>query len=255
MKAADTSQFFANSGHLSEEGVSLYVDALKLGRNEELPGVLLEHVRDCMRCKEEITGLYFLVTREDYSDAGPHPYFDAERPPREADRFRIFKIAASVVAVLAAAALIYIAVDRHATVRPDRPDLAALPPADTADAPAHPVPEETPPLSRRDDLLAARFVESPELEDLLRSPARSAETEIATPANGSRVRTGTLFRWRTTAEPPYEITVVNNQKRTVLTFQIDSSGFVWRDSLPKGLYYWKLGGDGSLLHVGKFVIR
>lgn len=254
MEADKTSQFFENEGHLTGEGVSLYVDALKMARTEDLPPAVPEHVQGCQQCKEEVTGLFALLSREDYSTVGRHPYFDREAIATERTRFRVLKIAASIVAVVGVGGLAYVSII-HMSTEEQRPESIAISPRVDTTHTVSPdsVTERRPP--RDQALLAARFVESPELEDLLRNPARSSTTEVFSPANGASVRRNSLFRWETPAQPPFEIAILDNQRQTIRSFQTDTSEFVLQDSLQKGLYYWKLGGEGSLLHVGKFVVR
>ncbi len=254
MEAGKIGQIFENGGHLTGEGVSLYVDALKMGRIGDLPPTVLEHVQGCQQCKEEITGLYALLSREDYSTVGRHPYFDREAIATERTRFRVLKIAASIVAVVGVGGLAYVSTIRMSTDE-QRPESTAVSlRVDTTSTLAPDSGTERRP-SRDQALLAARFVESPELEDLLRSPSRSSTTEVFSPANGATVRRNSLFRWETPAQPPFEIAILDNRRQTIRSFQTDTSEFVLQDSLQKGLYYWKIGGEGSLLHIGKFVVR
>jgi hypothetical protein len=116
-------------------------------------------------------------------------------------------------------------------------------------------PERQTPAVNRQELLAARFAGSPELEDLVQSTVRSEETSVHTPANGATVRSGARFSWTTSAHPPFELTVLDNQRHTVRSYRMATTQFVLRDSLEAGLYYWKLAAEGGLLHVGKFIVR
>ncbi len=104
-------------------------------------------------------------------------------------------------------------------------------------------------------ILAARFVESPEFEDLMRSSVRSAETEVHSPADGSTFHPGSTFRWTTSAQPPFDLTILNNRGFSIKSFKLRSNAFKMKDSLQAGLYYWKLVAEGNLLHVGKFTVR
>src|SRR5664279_4340394 len=70
--------FFDADAHLNEEGVALFVDALKLDRTGELPREVREHVAGCQTCKKEVTGLFSLLGDEDYGNTPEHPYFDHE---------------------------------------------------------------------------------------------------------------------------------------------------------------------------------
>jgi hypothetical protein len=104
-------------------------------------------------------------------------------------------------------------------------------------------------------IIAARFVESPELEDLMRSSVRSADTEVQSPANRSTVHRGSIFRWTTSAQPAFDVTILDNRGFSVKSFRLSTNAFVMKDTLQAGLYYWKLVAEGNLLHVGTFTVR
>ena len=119
------------------------------------------------------------------------------------------KIAASIVAVVGVGGLAYVSTIRMSTDE-QRPESTAVSlRVDTTSTLAPDSGTERRP-SRDQALLAARFVESPELEDLLRSPSRSSTTEVFSPANGATVRRNSLFRWETPAQPPFEIAILDN---------------------------------------------
>jgi hypothetical protein len=107
----------------------------------------------------------------------------------------------------------------------------------------------------RQQPLAAAFAESPEMEDLMKSAVRSEEVEVRSPADGSTVRPGIRFEWTATAKPPFELLILDNRERTVRSVQLQECAYLMKDSLLRGLYYWKLIGEGELLHVGKFKVR
>jgi hypothetical protein len=253
MDQARIDLLFGSGGHLTGEGVALYVDALKLGRMEALPGTILDHVQRCQACKKEITGLYAVVAEQDYAGIGPHPFFDGPPETERTDRFTFFRIAATIVAVLGLGGLIYLAFFRSSDGTVNHHPATAEIRADTTSRLLHA--EEQVPAARSQELIAARFEESPQLEDLVQSAVRSEETAVRSPVNGSTIRTGARFIWTTSAPPPFELTVLDNQRHTVRSFKVSAMEFVLRDSLDAGLYYWKLGAEGNLLHVGKFMVR
>ena len=45
---------FKKSGHINEETISLYVDALMLDNIEIIPEQVISHVENCAGCKKEI---------------------------------------------------------------------------------------------------------------------------------------------------------------------------------------------------------
>jgi hypothetical protein len=254
MKMGHFRQFFGKDTHLTEEAVSLYVDALKLGRTGSLPSSILQHVESCHDCKKEITGLFSLLAEVDYSKTGPHPFFDEVTGKTQGQGFSILKIAAAVVAVTGLALLGYMSFLRTSQNTDERQPPTSAIGGDTGvvmnralGSPKRQAIEQS--------LIAGRFTESPELEDLLRSSARSVETGVQSPTDGSTIHRGWIFRWTTPAPPPYDITILNNRRHVVRAFQLDSNAFTLKDSLQAGLYYWKLGAEGNLLYAGKFIVR
>lgn len=61
--------------HLEEE-LALYVEAIALGVQEQLPGEILHHVENCTDCKAELIELTELIDAlEPYIRLETHPYF------------------------------------------------------------------------------------------------------------------------------------------------------------------------------------
>jgi hypothetical protein len=253
MNQTNIDLLFGSRGHLTEEGMALYVDALKLGRMDALPGTILDHVQRCQQCKEEITGLYALVADQDYSGTGPHPFFDSPVAAKSTDGRYVFRIAATIVAVIGLGALAYILFLRSPGGNVEQQPVLTETRADTTVRAHHP--EKQAPSVNTQELIAARFVESPELEDLVQNAMRSEEATVRAPVNGSTISPGTKFIWTTSAHPPFELSILDNQRHTVRSFRMSTTEFVLRDSLAAGRYYWKLGAEGNLLHVGKFIVR
>jgi hypothetical protein len=254
MRTAIIVHFFRKEAHLSEEDVSLYVDALKLGRVDQLPPLFVEHAKNCPECQGEITGLFSLLAEEDYSKTGLHPFFDSPAGPVQREPLPILKIAAMLAAAVGIGIMMYwlflrapgddhrtqpVAVSTGIDTNSARPQAGATPAIPTV----------------RQEQIAERFTTSPALEDLMRSSVRSAETEVQSPAIGGAVHAGSIFRWTTSAQPPFDLTILDNGGSPVRTYKLHSSMYKLKDSLQAGLYYWKLVGEETLLHVGKFVVR
>jgi hypothetical protein len=245
---------FRPDSHLTVEAVALYVDALKLDRLQGLPQAMLEHVEKCETCKGDVTNLFSLLVGEDYSTVTQHPFLNkAEQKPRS-PLPAILRIAAVIVAVIGIGAMVaalYLRDDEAVTVTPA---VAGHAQGDTI---ASEGPKEAGNKKKQESqkAFAARFVESPELEDLMRSSLRSAETEVLSPANGTSTRDGLFFRWTTSAAPPFDLTILDNRGFSVKSIALEISAFRMKDSLQAGLYYWKIIAEGNLLHVGKFFVR
>ncbi len=242
---------FRTDGHLSAEAAALYVDALKLGRVDRLPGDLRMHVEGCFHCKTEVTGLFSLVADSDYSQEGPHPTLDAPLSVRRAVPLAWFKVAASIAAMVGLSALGYWWFN-HGLQTGVEGGLAQHP--GTVDTVQIQTRREEG-LVTQQKPLAAAFAESPEMEDLMKSAVRSEEVVVRSPANGSTVRPGIRFEWTSTARPPFQLLILNNRDSTLRSVQLQENAYVMKDPLPRGLYYWKLIGEGELLHVGKFKVK
>lgn len=246
--------FFRPDSHLTEEAVALYVDALKLDRLRMLPQSMVEHVQRCETCKVEITGLFSLLAEQEYSKVATHPFLEETANKTQWSISTILRIAAIVVAVIGISAIIVTLFVRGNDKDIVTPVVADRPLGDTSSSRSFTDADKTK-KEEAPKVIAARFVESPELEDLMRSSVRSAETEIHSPASGSTVHPGSMFRWTTSAQPPFDLTILNNRGFSIKSFRLRSNAFNMKDSLHPGLYYWRLVAEGNLLHVGKFTVR
>lgn len=66
---------FNDEGHLDDNAIALYVDALILDKVEAQPASVLQHVEDCMQCKTSIIGLYEVLKDNEEIKNRKHPYF------------------------------------------------------------------------------------------------------------------------------------------------------------------------------------
>jgi hypothetical protein len=244
---------FRTDGHLSAAGVALYVDALKLRRLDRLPAGLRMHVEECFQCKTEVTGLFSLVAESDYSREGPHPTLDAPESAHTPATPVILRAAASIAVVVGLGALGYWWFSHASDARVEGTAPLARHPAITDTLQIRETRKEG--IVARQQPLAAAFAESAEMEDLMKSAVRSEEAVVRSPANGAYLKPGVRFEWTTVAKPPFDLLIVNNLDRTVRSLQLQENAYVMKDPLPSGLYYWKLIGEGELLHVGKFKVR
>jgi len=67
--------YFTDEGHLHDNYIALYVDALILDKVEALPIPVLEHVEDCMKCKTGIIELFEILKDHEEIKNRKHPYF------------------------------------------------------------------------------------------------------------------------------------------------------------------------------------
>jgi hypothetical protein len=252
MGTIDSSLLFDEAHHLTDEGIALYVDALKLGRTAALPAPIREHVQECLACKQEVTGLFALDAEIDHAMDGTPPVH-GQPAPRVRDRRMIYRMAAGFAIFIGLGALTWSLLPH----RPDgihvQPSVATTERADTTTGPeARGIPPHT---THPSALLAARLEPSPDLEELVNDGTRSGETVVHGPANGAVVHDGIRFSWTTHTRPPFTLTVLDNRRHTVHTAQSTTASLTLAQQLKPGLYYWKLSAEGDLLHVGKFIVR
>ncbi len=237
---------FFDHVHLNDEGVALYVDALRLGKTDRLPREVREHVAGCQECRKYVTGLFTLVGDQESGQEGRHPYFDTPKEARPGSMF--YRIAAALVAVAGVGVLAYYV----AKVNSARESLQT---------------ELNPQVTREDSAgmtgvhgaatgeqaIAANFTPFPELEDMVGSRSRSSEIEVRSPKNGATVRGNILFDWQ--GDGVVTLVLVNNKGVTVYSAKARKPPFVVARLTPPGLYYWKLQSAEEILYVGKFLVR
>jgi hypothetical protein len=249
-----TKKLSREDSHLTEEGVALYVDALKLKTTDRLPDRVREHVASCLRCKQEIVELESLVDEDSYRGLRSHPAFGVlER----GDRVRyLYRIAAAILVMLGVGAVVYLSGlfgwNRPAPEPTAKQIEVGHGGTDTARAAMK---TDSGTIVERRGALAANFEPSPNLEGVVNSSMRSADVSVLSPAGGEVVRGNVSFRWRTDIRPPYTLKILNNHEVEKARLSLSEQGYVWKKKLADGLYYWKLEAGGELLVVGKFVIK
>lgn len=251
-----TSSFFTNRMHLTDEGVALYVDAMKLKRTAELPKEMLKHVEYCPDCQLQIVELYELLRNEVYDTTMKHPYFDRVQEPE----VRYGGVMYRVAAVLAGMALLGIGYYFISTT-----NIQQTPPSlvekekpqnikqqeDFTQANKSIRKKET---AEQQQDFAANFTESPNLEDLVQTQFRSIAVEVITPKAGDVVKQPVVFKWKGVNEP-LTIKILSNKERTLASANITTNTYTTKKILSPGLYYWKLETKDEVIYVGKFLVK
>jgi hypothetical protein len=244
---------YARDGHLNEEGVALYVDALKLERTAELPRETRMHVSQCQRCRKEITGLFALLTDADYSGAVPHPFFEGGS---RGERWRIpefLRVAAAVAAVVGAALVVY-----YLSTQSEDDGPATAQHAERAVEEGNEVTSDTTYFRAPEaggELLAENFAELADLEDLVNADRRAASIHSVSPRIGEVVGDPVVFRWSPETQGPVYLEILDNREEVIHSGQVLSLPYVVQKPTTPGLYYWKLVGNEELVLVGKFLVK
>ena len=234
------SQYFNNDVHLNDESIALYVDALKLDKPDALPEIIVTHVADCAECKTAVFELDSLVT-EDFGQTASHPFFDqtkANVPSFGAGS--LLRIAAVLVLTILGGAFIYTLLQKSTESEIAR------------DAE---VPRDSLKIIDSSPQLAENFIVSPNLEDLLAEAVRADELEVLSPKFGADMVDSLRFTWQGAPGSPLTLKILNNREEVLFSYEGVESPFVFSESPPSGLYYWKLETEDELLHVGKFFIQ
>jgi len=103
LETSNIDKLFNESGHLTEEGIAIWVDALQYQAEERLPQKIREHVETCLECKSAIIDTFSIFDQEG-SALTQHPYFEDEihkqkRSARNTSNLWL-KIAASVILLI-----------------------------------------------------------------------------------------------------------------------------------------------------------
>ncbi len=239
---------FDERGHLDEEGVALYVDALRLERTERLPEAVRAHVAGCQECRANVTGLYSLLADEPIENS--HPTLGSQ--PGEPHRLQaIYRIAAVAFAAIGVAALVYFLGRQEKPVHESPESVSVVPRGtdSTLDSGlAHArraVPQD----------IAGNFKPYEELEGLVGSELRGESFNVTSP--GERLTNGgaVTFDWNTSERGPWNLVVLDNRGNTVRQTEVQSTPFVLEGPFRPGLYYWKVIRDDELAYVGKFRVE
>jgi hypothetical protein len=235
---------FDERGHLDEEGVALYVDALRLERTARLPEALRAHVAGCQQCRANVTGLFSLLAEEPLEAS--HPTLD-----NTASTWRIppaaYRIAAMIVGAIGIVTVVYFYTKTERPVQ-ESPQVATAVPRGTDSTSAASVARVERAASQE---IAANFRPYEELEGLVGSELRGESFEVTSPGELSDRRAIT-FSWKTAGSGPWKIVVLDNRGGIVEEAEVRSVPFVLNGPFRPGLYYWKVIQNDELAHVGKF---
>lgn len=247
------SVFLNREGHLHEEAIALYVDALRLQQVEQLPAELVEHVAGCFLCKEAVFTLCEVLPESHFENLGAHPFFDKPEAVKQDWIPRLLRLAA--VFVVGAIAIYTLAQLREQQapqlVREQSHPLGA----DSVNVTTRDTTRLQTPAFASEELYAANFATAPDLESLLEDEIRAEDFEVLAPKNGSVFRGQIKFIWKGGEGSDLQLQVLSNREEIVFDATHVRSPFLFSKKLTPGLYYWKLTTSEELLFVGKFLVK
>jgi hypothetical protein len=109
------------------------------------------------------------------------------------------------------------------------------------------------------ELLADNFTPNPAFENMLGTTVREGGITMLKPDNGLTFhhRSVIRFEWKKTEGRAVRIQIVDPSGRQALNVENITHSWleVPADSLPPGLYYYKVVVEDELVHLGKFFVR
>lgn len=250
----DSNDFFSANNHLSENGIAVYVDAMKLDRIKELPTTIVHHVETCEECKMQIMEVAELFAGEQYDKTMKHPFFDAKETVSSPYSI-IYRIAALFIIAVFAGTIYYFLSNRSPDTIQNKPSLTREEQIHTP-APIDSLPAEQKQSSKKppENMIAANFEPSENFEDLVQMQFRSTTIEVISPEIGEIVENPITFRWKH-YDKPITIKILSNKELTLVSTTVTADSFTTTKKFAPGLYYWKLETENELLFVGKFLVK
>ncbi len=241
--------YLNDKGHLEEEGVALYVDALRSGDIAALPADILSHVEDCLECKKQVTGVYSFLMREDSKSQKEKISHPAVRNREVGGTAMAYRIAATIAAIVGIGVVGYTLYTNYFSQ-----------PKTTAENLRHPTSSR--PAAGEDSTrvqheveFAAAYVPYGELEELVGNEVRSAGVAVSSPKNGSEAGSRIIFAWSGAEKNEANLSILDNRGEMVKRVRVKGGSYSYQNDLHPGLYYWKLDDGSNLLYVGKFLVR
>jgi len=285
------SVFFDENHELNDTGVLLYVDALRLNKENELPDVLIEHVANSDNDLKRIYEYYEFVKDDDISELTPHPFFDksyqSSTPIKALKNGQILKIAAALVLLLGIAYIVSI----FNKEKPDTPngisdkvmedDQFPLPPTEPEtintdnlaknnqkqQKEPSPLPNKLPDFNEVFGKAELQAMRMPYIDRLIERNGnnRSESLQVLYPLLDTEILDQILsFRWKNPIQDSLYLEVFTKEteatNRKIYKIAPKDSIFALPSQLKPFLYYWELkkkqdSGRKTLITRGRFIVQ
>ncbi len=211
-------QYFTSEKHLSDLGMGLCADALKLKTEKDLPEEVKLHLDSCDECRTDVANLVELM---DEWGVHPQPVYSVDKGqdalPKKVSWQKALLPWAAILIVGSILGTVYF-------------------------------------LKPKDDG-GASFQENPELEILVADLYRGGDIQKTFPKINQSVILPLVFRWQLNTGLPVEVRILNNRDETVFSKSTKDDSLLLAKNLPPGLYYWQLSDRNDLLFTGKFRVK
>jgi len=253
------SGFFNSQEHLNEEGISLYTDALILGKKEELPSEILDHVENCQLCKNKIIELYGICKDNSLYNTVTHPYFH-EAIKQQFNYSILYKIAASVLILVS-----IVLITKFLFRNQKKEIIISEEQCDSSSVKHDKIISDSIGSDQKEDsehdhiYIAANFNSNPVFESLIDESLRSDNIlKIISPQTDQQfsLNKSIKFKWESESIENLKIIILNNRADRIIEIEdIIGNNATYNKELKPGLYYWKLESEDDLLYLGKFIVK
>lgn len=265
----------SDEGHLSDEAAALMVEALRHQEITHVPEIISTHVEACRECKDKIMEVVTFLRNPDSAGELKQKLLKKTKYKQDWHFYRGKIAAVFVVFALLAGAYFFIyknpafisrfladpAANKQeqkvrtkttTTTTDTRPGEKKA----AADQGIKDMNEIKANVGRRKNgrSPASHYRVNPNLENMIGSRLRSGLFEVLGPANDSIIKEPIHFSWKKALVTPHTLKIVNNKNQVLYTYPVQGTSFDFDETLPPGLYYWKLESQNELLYVGKFFI-
>lgn len=259
-------EMFNPDGHLSEQAVALFAEALKYSGAELMPDEVSLHVEDCFDCKAAILDVSELISLDELPPLAEHPYFSKAvgsplqtpliplKKPGKGGYF-FLKIAAGLVLVTAISLLLMIVIKN---ISPQKPAISRQDTAGNFQKQQLPGPNETPddPTAADPAQIAAVFTPNPALAKLVSGQTRAPGFKMLSPKPEAAFSTAAklVFSWQTEMAGPFLIRIMDNTGKVKFERSVNDMNLTVSELSAKGLYYWFISADDDLVSGGSFTM-
>lgn len=232
------------NGHLTEEAICMYADFLNEDKQNILPDEMVEHVEDCLKCKQRIFELSNMVDEINFHNA---PKIYSKR------KYSYYKAAIIVIGLtISGLYLIFnktIVSDKQIAKRVEtnlpKNNLVANIPSNN---------------DVKTNVIEDRYKKSPyavneDFEGFCKTNLRGSFKLIGPTSEVFKSNETIEFKWENAENKPNNLTIYNNIGRIILSKDSLVNEFVYQNKLKLGLYYWKIYNNDEMLYMGKFTIR
>ena len=256
--------------HLSEEQIAQYAEALANGNQEYLPDTILNHVKECDQCADEVMHVHEMLVSGELKTQKPEGKKYTLKP------VKWVSVAAGITLLVGLGGYLFLRTDQSMQPRRTAESQLSEKPVekvaeiieiddisknkDTLRVPAENL-KENPEKAKEDEVLLARYEPNEQLESL---STRFEQKQLR--SSGFRLlsahhlklesKANIEISWKAPAEEDLIFTLRNNSDSLILERNAGQNGIEITDFSQPGLYYWKLmDSDFDLLYCGKVEIE